>query len=96
VESRIADAICQNNQLLKVGLRFEFTEVMDRVAAHLIKWVKSLVLSKWLFECRNIDRLRRERIKKDGKTDKMEWKPARMLDMDEEEGEENEEEEAKE
>lgn len=30
VESRIASAICSNNQLLKVGLRFEFTEVRSR------------------------------------------------------------------
>ena len=31
VESRIADAICKNKRLLKVGLKFQFTEVMDRV-----------------------------------------------------------------
>ncbi len=102
MESRIADAILQNNQLLKVGLRFEFAEVrlillrpfkvtflstnlgkqpeiaycwwqvMDKVSSHLIK---------------NIDRLRKERVKTDGVTEKKEWKPARVLDAEEEEEE---------
>jgi hypothetical protein len=54
VETRIANAICKNHHLLKVGLRFEFTQVMDRVQGHLLK---------------NIDRVRKERAKdgKDGK-----------------------------
>ncbi len=79
MESRIADAICKNNQLLKAGLRFEFPEVRDRVSAHLIK---------------NIDRLRKERVKTDGVTEKKEWKPARVLDqLDEGDGQGKEEEE---
>ncbi len=73
MESRIADAICQNNQLLKVGLRFEFAEVMDKVSFHLIQ---------------NIDRLRKERVKTDGVSEKKDWKPARVLDAADEEEEE--------
>merc|ERR1712038_1540971 len=65
VESRIADAICKNSNLLKVGLRFEFTEVMDRVQSHLIK---------------NIDRVRKDRVKGGGGDKAKEWKPARTLD----------------
>jgi len=65
VESRIADAICKNSNLLKVGLRFEFTEVMDRVQSHLIK---------------NIDRVRKDRVKGGGGEKAKEWKPARTLD----------------
>ena len=61
MESRIADAICKNSQLLKVGLRFQFAEVMDRVSSHLMK---------------NIDRMRKERAKKDKDKD---WKPAKQL-----------------
>jgi hypothetical protein len=79
VETRIANAICKNHQLLKVGLRFEFPEVVDRVSAHLIK---------------NIDRLRKDRVRKDGPNkDKPEWKPARMLDMPDQEPEEQEQKE---
>ena len=65
VESRIADAICKNNNLLKVGLRFEFTEVMDRVQKHLVK---------------NIDNIRKTRAKSGGGDKAKEWKPARTLD----------------
>ncbi len=66
MESRIADAICKNNNLLKVGLRFQFVEVMDRVTAHLIK---------------NIDRLRKDRVKTEGAgTGAKEWKAAKTLD----------------
>ena len=81
VESRIANAICKNNQLLKVGLRFEFPEVMDRVQFHLIK---------------NIDRLRKDRVKKEGPSKGTDWTPARMLDQEGEEGEEEEGKEVKE
>ncbi|CAB4058337.1 TMOD [Lepeophtheirus salmonis] len=48
VESRIADAICKNNSLLKVGIKFQFAEVINRVEKHLIS---------------NLDRLRKERAK---------------------------------
>lgn len=65
MESRIADAITKNNSLLKVGLRFEFTEVMDRVQKHLLK---------------NIDRIRKDRLKKEGSSKGLEWKPAKTLD----------------
>ena len=66
VESRIANAICQNNSLMKVGLKFEFAQVKDRVQGHLIK---------------NIDRVRKDRAKGGGDGGKgKEWKPARTLD----------------
>jgi hypothetical protein len=48
-----------------VGLNFEFAEVRDRVYNHLIK---------------NIDKLRKERIKSEGVTTKAEWKPAKTID----------------
>lgn len=64
VESRIADAICQNNKLIKVGLKFQFAEVMNRVEKHLID---------------NIDRLRKERAKS-GISAPLKWKPAKTLD----------------
>nr|ACO10662.1 Tropomodulin [Caligus rogercresseyi] len=48
VESRIADAICKNNSLLKVGMKFQFAEVIDRVERHLIS---------------NIDRVREDRAR---------------------------------
>ena len=73
VESRIAKAIAENRQLMKVGLRFEFTEVMDRVLAHLIS---------------NIDNRRKERVKTSGVSEKTEWKPARVLDEQPSEDEE--------
>merc|ERR1711892_1643881 len=37
VESRIADAVLQNSRLIKLGIKFEFKEVMNRVSRHLIK-----------------------------------------------------------
>ncbi len=46
---------------------------MDRVSFHLIK---------------NIDRLRRERVKTDGPTEKKDWKPARVLDAEDDDEEE--------
>jgi len=46
VESRIADAVVRNPRLLKVGIRFEFREVMNRVSQHLIN---------------NCDKIRRKR-----------------------------------
>ena len=52
---------------MKVGLKFEFAQVKDRVQGHLIK---------------NIDRVRKDRAKGgggDGGKGK-EWKPARTLD----------------
>ena len=70
VESRIAKAIQENRQLLKVGLRFEFTEVMDKVVAHLIG---------------NIDSVRKDRVKSGGVSEKKEWKPARVLDEEDDE-----------
>ena len=65
VESRIAKAIEDNPTLLKIGLRFEFAECRDRVQAHLIK---------------NIDRLRKERVKTQGVSKQKDWKPAQTLD----------------
>ena len=64
VESMIADAICKNNTLLKVGLKFQFTEVMDRVQNHLMG---------------NLDRLRKDRVKS-GVPSTTKWKPAKTLD----------------
>jgi len=46
VESRIADAIMKNPRLIKLGIKFEFKEVMNRVSRHLIK---------------NMDNIRRKR-----------------------------------
>merc|ERR1711892_1589871 len=37
VESKIADAVLQNSRLIKLGIKFEFKEVMNRVSRHLIK-----------------------------------------------------------
>jgi len=64
VESRIADAILKNKRLLKVGLKFQFTEVMDRVQNHLIT---------------NADRMRKERLKS-GNSGQPKWKPAKTID----------------
>ena len=65
VESRIADAICKNKTLIKVGLKFQFGEVYDRVMNHLID---------------NIDRRRKERVKNEGPAQNVKWKPAKTLD----------------
>lgn len=59
VEAEIADAICQNNNLIKVGLKFQFGEVKDRVQNHLIG---------------NIDRARKERLRS-GESQPVKWKP---------------------
>lgn len=64
VESRIADAICKNNSLIKVGLKFQFTEVNDRVSQHLIG---------------NIDKRRKDRVRSDGSGSNVKWKPAKTL-----------------
>lgn len=64
VESRIADAICKNTTLLKVGLKFQFTEVMDRVQNHLMG---------------NADRARKERLRS-GVSSDVKWRPAKTLD----------------
>jgi len=37
VEMRIADAVVRNPRLLKVGIKFEFKEAMNRVCQHLIR-----------------------------------------------------------
>jgi len=65
VESRIADAICKNTTLLKVGLKFQFTEVMDRVQTHLMA---------------NSDRARKERLKS-GNVSNVKWRPAKTIDQ---------------
>jgi len=65
VESRIADAICKNKTLVKVGLKFQFGEVYDRVMSHLIE---------------NIDRRRKDRVKNEGPAANVKWKPAKTLD----------------
>merc|ERR1719397_2473860 len=36
VEARIGDAVLRNPRLLKLGMQFEFIEVMNRVSRHLI------------------------------------------------------------
>jgi len=64
VESRIADAISKNKTLIKIGLKFQFTEVYDRVSKYLIE---------------NIDRRRKERVKNEGPS-QVKWKPAKTLD----------------
>ena len=65
MESRIADAICKNTTLLKVGLKFQFTEVMDRVQTHLMA---------------NSDRARKERLKS-GNVANVKWRPAKTIDQ---------------
>merc|ERR1711902_164142 len=64
VESRIADAISKNKTLIKIGLKFQFTEVYDRVSKYMIE---------------NIDRRRKERVKNEGPS-QVKWKPAKTLD----------------
>jgi len=64
VESRIADAICKNKTLTKIGLKFQFTEVYDRVSKALID---------------NIDRKRKERVKNEGPS-QVKWKPSKTID----------------
>jgi len=59
VESRIADAICKNKSLIKVGLKFQFGECVDRIQNHLMS---------------NIDATRKERLKS-GNTVEPKWKP---------------------
>lgn len=61
VESTIADAICKNNSLIKVGLKFQFTECFDRVQHHLMS---------------NIDRARKDRLKSGDPRPAPKWKPA--------------------
>merc|ERR1712141_233507 len=60
VESRIANSICKNTTLIKVGLKFQFGEVYDRVMNHLID---------------NIDRRRKDRVKNEGPS-QVKWKPS--------------------
>ena len=64
MESRIADAICKNTTLIKVGLKFQFGEVYDRVMSHLIE---------------NIDRRRKDRVKNEGPS-QVKWKPSKTID----------------
>lgn len=64
VESRIADAICKNRELLKIGLKFQFAEVTDRVQSHLMA---------------NADRARKERLKS-GNVSAVKWRPAKTID----------------
>ena len=64
MESRIADAICKNRTLIKVGLKFQFGEVYDRVMSHMLE---------------NIDRRRKDRVKNEGPS-QVKWKPAKTLD----------------
>jgi len=66
VESRIADAICKNNTLLKVGLKFQFTEVMDRVQTHLMS---------------NSDKARKDRVKTGNAGANVKWRPAKTIDQ---------------
>jgi len=66
VESRIADAIGKNKTLIKVGLKFQFTEVYDRVSKYLID---------------NIDRRRKERVKNEGPS-QVKWKPSMAATID--------------
>jgi len=62
VESEIADSICKNNSLIKVGLKFQFEECFDRVQNHLMS---------------NIDRGRKERLKSGDPRPAPKWqKPA--------------------
>jgi len=64
IESRIADAICKNKTVVKIGLKFQFTEVYDRISKQLID---------------NIDRLRKERVKNEGPS-QVKWKPPKTID----------------
>jgi len=66
VESRIADAISKNKTIIKVGLKFQFTEVYDRVSKYLID---------------NIDRRRKERVKNEGPS-QVKWKPSMAACID--------------
>jgi len=62
VESLIADSICKNTSLIKVGLKFQFTECFGRIHNHLIS---------------NIDRARKERLKSGDPRPAPKWqKPA--------------------
>jgi len=65
VESRIADAICKNKTLLKVGLKFQFTEVYDRVSNHLLS---------------NIDKRRIDRVREEGPGQNVKWKAPKCID----------------
>ena len=40
VESRIADAVCKNPRLIKIGMKFEFKDVLNRwdIAYDALKW----------------------------------------------------------
>merc|ERR1712168_1513569 len=42
VESKIADAVCDNPRLIKLGMKFEFKDVLNRVSRHLIRNMDSL------------------------------------------------------
>ena len=67
VESRIADAICKNNSLVKVGLKFQFTECFDRVQQHLMS---------------NIDRARKDRVKSGALVStKTSWNPTADIEI---------------
>jgi len=66
VESRIADAICKNTTLLKVGLKFQFAEVTDRVQTHLMS---------------NSDKARKDRVKTGNVGANVKWRPAKTIDQ---------------
>ena len=34
VESKIADAVCRNPRLIKIGMKFEFKDVLNRSECH--------------------------------------------------------------
>lgn len=57
----IANEICKNKTLMKVGLKFQFTEVNDRVSSHLIS---------------SIDMKRKDRVRNEGPAANVKWKPA--------------------
>ena len=60
----IADSICKNNRLIKVGLKFQFAECFGRVQNHLIS---------------NIDRARKDRLKNGDPGPAPKWKPAKTF-----------------
>lgn len=64
IESRIADALAKNKTIVKIGLKFQFTEVYDRVSKYLIE---------------NIEKIRKERVKNEGPS-QVKWKPPKTID----------------
>ena len=66
VESRMGNAILKNPRLLKIGIKFQFPEIMNKVSRHLIS---------------NLDKVRQSR-KDSGQVSQVNWTPCRTIDND--------------